>query len=253
MQSFKLFIIIGLACAYGFAQTDYKPDSLFKSGNQSMLQEDYTGAIKNYEKIVDQGHGHSDLFYNLGNAYFRKNQIGKAVWSYEKGLQLSPRDDDLLFNLALANARVRDRIEEPQAMWLLQQYRAFKKSVLLNDLILFAAVVLMLASFLYFLKKYYRWESIWILRLIIALFLISLLIHLIALDKYFELSDTREIVVIKPEVEIYSAPFAKRETILFRLHEGIKADVTQEQLDWLEIILLDGKKGWIQVENVLRL
>jgi len=233
--------------------SDSNPDSLFELGNQSMLQENFNDAIKNYEKIVDQGHDHPDLFYNLGNAYFRKNQIGKAVWAYEKGLQLAPRDNDLEFNLTLANARVRDRIEEPKAMWLLQHYRAFKKSVLLTDLFLIASVILMLAALVYFLKRYYRLDSIWVTRLIIGLYLISLLIHLIALDKYLELSDTNEVVVIEPEVEIYSAPFAKRESIIFRLHEGIKADITQEQPEWLEIILLDGKKGWIQSGNVLRL
>ena len=178
------------------------------------------------------------------------NQIGNAVWAYEKGLQLNPRDKDLQFNLSLANARVRDRIEIPQSMLLLEQYRALKKSTTLVDIVLIAAAIFMLGSFVYFLKKYYRWQSIWISRLIITLFVLSIFVHLIALDKYYEISDTKEVIIVQSEVEIFSAPFDRRETVLFRLHEGVKAEITQEQPDWIEIILIDGKKGWIQSEKV---
>lgn len=55
---------------------------------------------------------------------------------------------------------------------------------------------------------------------------------------------------MQQEVDIYSAPFERRETVIFRLHEGVKAEITQEQLEWLEIILIDGKKGWIQAGKV---
>jgi SH3-like domain-containing protein len=71
-----------------------------------------------------------------------------------------------------------------------------------------------------------------------------------ALDKYFEISDTKEVVIVQSEVDIYSAPFEKSETVLFRLHEGVKAEITQEQPGWLEIILIDGKKGWLKSEKV---
>jgi hypothetical protein len=186
----------------------------------------------------------------LGNAFYRLNQIGNAVWAYEKGLQLEPRDKDLLFNLSLANTQVRDRIEMPQSMFILEQYRAFKKSTTLVDIILIASAIFMLGAFVYFLKKYYRWNSIWISRIIISLFVLSLFVHLIALDKYFEISDTKEVIIVQSEVDIFSAPFDRRETVIFRLHEGVKAEITQEQQGWLEIILIDGKKGWIQTEKV---
>ncbi|MCJ7801355.1 MAG: SH3 domain-containing protein, partial [Candidatus Marinimicrobia bacterium] len=97
------------------------------------------------------------------------------------------------------------------------------------------------------------WQSIWISRLIITFFIISIIVHLFALDKYYEISDTKEVIIVQSEVEIFSAPFDRRETVLFRLHEGVKAEITQEQLDWIEIILIDGKKGWIQSEKVRHL
>ena len=250
MQYYKRLLYLVLGISVLFAQSTAEPDSLYEIGNQAMLQEDFEIAIDNYEQILNQGNSHPDLYYNIGNAYYRLNQIGYAVWAYEKGLQLNPRDKDLQFNLSLANARVRDRIEIPQSMLLLEQYRALKKSTTLVDIVLIAAAIFMLGAFVYFLKKYYRWQSIWISRLIITFFVLSLFVHLIALDKYYEISDTKEVIIVQSEVEIYSAPFDRRETVLFRLHEGVKAEITQEQPDWIEIILIDGKKGWIQSEKV---
>ncbi len=250
MRYYKILIYIALTVSGVSAQSTLQPDSLYKNGNQAMLQENFVTAIENYVQILDQGNSHPDLYYNIGNAYYRLNQIGNAVWAYEKGLQLDPRDKDLQFNLSLANARVRDRIEIPQSMLVLEQYRALKKTTTLVDIVLIAAAILMLGAFFYFLKKYYRWESIWISRLIITLFIVSLFVHLIALDKYYEISDTKEVIIVQSEVEIYSAPFDRRETVLFRLHEGVKAEIAQEQPDWIEIILIDGKKGWIQSEKV---
>ncbi len=250
MQYYKISIYFGLAVSILFAQSGMETDSLYEIGNQAMLQEDFETAIENYEQILDQGNSHPDLYYNLGNAYYRLSQIGSAVWAYEKGLQLAPRDKDLKFNLSLVNTRVRDRIEIPKSMLLLEQYRALKISTTLFDIILIASAIFMLGAFIYFLKKYYRWQSIWISRVISTFFIVSLIVHLMALDKYFEISDTKEVVIVQSEVDIYSAPFEKSETVLFRLHEGVKAEITQEQPGWLEIILIDGKKGWLQSEKV---
>ena len=250
MPYYKILIYIALAGSALFAQIATELDSLYNIGNQAMLQEDFKTAIENYEQILNQGVSHPDLYYNLGNAYFRINQIGNSVWAYEKGLQLAPRDKDLLFNLSLATMQVRDRIAMPETMLILELDRALKKSATLVDIILVAAALFMLGAFVYFLKKYYRWQGLWISRLIIMFFMMSLVVHLIALDKYFEISDTKEVIIIQSEVDIYSAPFERRETVIFRLHEGVNAEITQEQQGWIEIILIDGKKGWIQTGKI---
>lgn len=250
MRYYRVLIYIVLSLSVLFTQSVNELDSLYEIGNQAMLQENFETAIENYEQILNKGDSHPDLYYNLGNAYYRINQIGNAVWAYEKGLQIAPRDKDLQFNLSIANTRVRDRIEMPKTMLSLEQYRALKKSATLADIILIAAAIFMIGAFIYFLKKYYRWRNIWISRLIITFFMISIIVHLMALDKYFEISETKEVIIIQTEVEIYSAPFERSETVIFRLHEGVKAEITQEQLGWLEIILIDGKKGWIQTEKV---
>ena len=81
------------------------------------------------------------------------------------------------------------------------------------------------------------------------LFLIlTFVIHLIALDKYFQEKRTNTAVVIGNGVDAYSAPSFGNKTILFRINEGSIADVSNKQNDWTEIILIDGKKGWVPNE-----
>ena len=250
MQNYKSKIFLLFLISFATAQIVSDRDSLYTTGNKAMLREDFASAIQIYESLLAQGNEHIDLYYNLGNAYYRLNQLGRAIWAFEKGLQLAPRDKDLKFNLSLANTRVRDRIKMPETIIFLEQYRAIKQSATLMDIILLGATLLMVGAFIYFLKKYNRRQSLWLSRLIITLLAFSLLVHLIALDKYFEISDKQEAIVVKSEVEVYSAPFDRKETILFRLHEGVKAEITQDQDFWLEIELIDGKKGWIKSQYV---
>ena len=85
-------------------------------------------------------------------------------------------------------------------------------------------------------------------------FLIStLIIHGVVLDKYWELSDQEEGVVVSPVVNVRSAPVDSNEKVIFRIHEGLKVDIAQSQPGWFEIILLDGKKGWIPYKSLLKL
>ena len=83
------------------------------------------------------------------------------------------------------------------------------------------------------------------------LFLIlTLIIHAISLDKYFQEKRTNTAVIIGNGVDAYSGPFYGNKTILFRINEGSIADVSNTQKDWTEIILIDGKKGWVPNESI---
>jgi uncharacterized protein YgiM (DUF1202 family) len=70
------------------------------------------------------------------------------------------------------------------------------------------------------------------------------------LDKYWDVSDKQEGIVIASAVDVRSAPIARGENVVFRIHEGTKVDITTMQPGWYEVILLDGKKGWIPAEEV---
>ena len=235
-----------------YAETTISVDSLFSMGNRYFNIEKYDYALDAYLAILDQVE-HPDLYYNIGNTYYRLGDIGQAIWAYEKGIQLSPLNKDLQYNLDFLNARVKDRIEVPKNMLFIEIYRTLKRNIKLKDLLLWGGLMLLLSAFATLFKEFGILDVLFAFRMQVFLLFVSALIHIIALDKYWEISDKNEGVIISPIVNVRSAPIDRDEKIIFRIHEGLKVDIVQSQPGWFEIILLDGNKGWISHESLLRL
>ena len=234
------------------AETTIPVDSLFSIGNRYFSIEKYDYALDAYLAILEKVEN-PDLYFNIGNTYYRQGNLGQAIWAYEKGIQLSPLHKDLKYNLDFVNARVKDRIEVPKGILFIEMYRTIKRNVKLNDLLLWGGIMMLLASFATFFKVFNILDNIFAYRMTVILFIFSLLLHMIALDKYWEISDKNEGIIISSIVNVRSAPIDRDEKIIFRIHEGLKVDILQSQPGWFEIILLDGKKGWIEHQSLLRL
>ena len=234
------------------AETTIPVDSLFSIGNRYFSIEKYDYALDAYLAILEKVEN-PDLYFNIGNTYYRQGNLGQAIWAYEKGIQLSPLHKDLKYNLDFVNARVKDRIEVPKGILFIEIYRTIKRNVKLNDLLLWGGIMMLLASFATFFKVFNILDNIFAYRMTVILFIFSLLLHMIALDKYWEISDKNEGIIISSIVNVRSAPIDRDEKIIFRIHEGLKVDIVQSQPGWFEIILLDGKKGWIEHQSLLRL
>ncbi len=248
----RFIILICYIHAILFADTTISVDSLFSIGNRYFSIEKYDYALDAYLAILEQVE-HPDLYYNIGNTYYRLGNLGQAIWAYEKGMQLSPLHKDLQYNLDFVNARVKDRIEVPKGILFIEIYRTIKRNIKIKDLLLWGGLTLLLAAFATLFKEFGILDVIFAFRAQVFLFIISALIHIIALDKYWEISDKNEGVIISPIVNVRSAPIERDEKIIFRIHEGLKVDIAQSQPGWYEIVLLDGKKGWISHESLLRL
>ena len=234
------------------AETTIPVDSLFSIGNRYFSIEKYDYALDAYLAILEKVEN-PDLYFNIGNTYYRQGNLGQAIWAYEKGIQLSPLHKDLKYNLDFVNARVKDRIEVPKGILFIEMYRTIKRNVKLNDLLLWGGIMMLLATFATFFKIFNILDNIFAYRITVILFIFSLLLHMIALDKYWEISDKNEGIIISSIVNVRSAPIDRDEKIIFRIHEGLKVDIVQSQPGWFEIILLDGKKGWIEHQSLLRL
>ena len=234
------------------AESTIPVDSLFSIGNRYFSIEKYDYALDAYLAILEKVEN-PDLYFNIGNTYYRQGNLGQAIWAYEKGIQLSPLHKDLKYNLDFVNARVKDRIEVPKGILFIEMYRTIKRNVKLNDLLLWGGIMMLLASFATFFKVFNILDNIFAYRITVILFIFSLLLHMIALDKYWEISDKNEGIIISSIVNVRSAPIDRDEKIIFRIHEGLKVDIVQSQPGWFEIILLDGKKGWIEHQSLLRL
>lgn len=224
-------------------------DSTFIQGNWYFEDEKFVQAARTYERLLGNVE-HADLYYNLGNAYYRMGEVGHAVWAYEKGLQFEPRNDDIKHNLELVNTRVQDRITMPDGFALLDWYRAFKHAQTVNDLLILGSTFLLLVGLVYALGQFRFLGNRSTARLQMLFVVLTIVIHGISLDKYWDVSETTEGVIVSTKVNVYSVPAVRDEMIVFKVHEGLKTEITLVQGNWVEIILLDGKKGWIPVNTI---
>ena len=224
-------------------------DSLFVRGNYYFDNEKYVQAARSYERLLNSVE-HADLYYNLGNSYYRMGEVGHAVWAYEKGLQFEPRNRDIKHNLEITNTRVKDRINFPDGFVLLDWYNAYKNSRTINDLLMWGSVFLLLVGLVYVLGQFRFLGRQTTAKLQMTFVILTILIHGICLDKYWDIAEKPEGVIVSTSVNVYSVPAVRDEMIVFKIHEGLKAEITQSQDNWVEIILLDGKKGWIPVNTI---
>ena len=231
----------------GFAEL---VDELYVEANKALIAEDYNDAIVKYKSILEDGYESVELYYNLGNAYYRSEQLGKSIWAYSNALDIAPRNRDVAHNLSITRAQIVDRIEMPKSFFFITFYRLLKSIMTTYEWIL-------LGSFLIFIKsihfsvmrfgltqgKMYKMTSTVLISLII-------LAHIFAMDSHIDKQGKNSAIVIHNNVNAYSGPFYGSSSILFQINEGIKVDISNQQKDWVEIILIDGKKGWIPSESI---
>ena len=200
------------------AVTKAEADSAYVRG-------EYQQAITDYEALLKQG-GSAELYYNLGNAYYRTENITKAVLNYERALLLSPGDRDIRFNLQIARSKTIDKI-----VWA-------RVALISLTLVIVLLLVYLFASRIW-LRKVGFFGGI----LLLAVFVFS---NLFAWQQKQNLLFRKGAIVVSPSVTVKSTP-AKNGTDLFVLHEGTKVDITDASMrGWLGIRIADGKEGWVE-------
>ena len=242
----KNILIISFLCLPAISQ-NYS--GRFEKANEHYTLEEYAAAIEIYEDIIESV-DHENIYYNLGNSYFRIGDIGNSIWAYEKALELSPRDSDINFNLKYLRSRVRDRILPPEDMYLISLYKSILLKFNLQDILLFIGLIFLLLSAKYVLNNFSsilnpinHFINYFALLLIIFYFWM-------ALDKYWDVSDKNHGIITASAVDVRSSPLDRGENVVFRIHEGTKVEIHNLQAGWSEIMLLDGKKGWIFSKDI---
>ena len=237
-------ILLGWACSSGFAQTKADADSAYVNGN-------YQQAIAQYEALLKNG-ASAELYYNLGNAYYRTENITRAVLNYERALLLSPGDRDIRFNLQLARSKTIDKIVPESEMFFITWYHALVNLMSVDGWARMAIISLALVIILFLL--YLFSEPIWLRKigffggfLLLLFFVLS---NLFAYQQKQNLLYRKGAIVIAPSVTVKSTP-AQNGTDLFILHEGTKVTIIDGAMsDWKEIRLADGKEGWIERKRI---
>ena len=245
-----LFLAVRLAA---FSQAvDTVPH--FERGNTLYNEGKFTEAIREYQKITDSGMHSAELYYNLGNAYYKLNDIANSIFYYEKALQLDPDDKDILNNLTYAqNAKI-DVIDTlPKSAF--QKYWRPIVFATHYDGWAWISVVLMIAFVVLFIL-YYQASSALQKRLFFTCAWIGLAFGILSMalayQQYSILQKELYAIVFAPKAEVKSEPNRRSEEA-FELHPGTKVRIIGSVEDWNKIRLSDGKEGWIPSEAIKKL
>ena len=243
LRFFLLLFFIGIplfAVEEGISQ-------YYKNGMDAYKKGQYDLAIQEFESILSNNWDSPELYYNLGNAFFRSGNTAGAVWAFESCLNLSPTHSDAKYNLKLANLKVIDRMGLPDPPLYLQWYLGLKEQFTPTTWINITLFILLLFSLSVTVNRLFLFSLVQNLRgIILTIFFISLFLtfHSIWTDNSLNLG-----VIYSLKAEVRSEPntFSTR---LFEVHEGLKVSINQLENDWVEIELLDGKTGWISNDQI---
>lgn len=226
-------------------------DQQFSEANTLYKNGDYNKAIEIYEGIEATGNVSSELYYNLGNSYYKINKVGPSIFNYEKALQLDPLNEDAQNNLIFARRLSLDRIEElPKSVF--QKFdENYLSKLSYNQWAITAVILSFIASFLFLF--YYFSHSPSLKRLFFTSSLIGAILLIVTLSitmtEYGKASKTIEAIIYTTEVSVKNEPTKNAEEA-FVIHEGTKVSVLDKVDDWKKIKLVDGKIGWLKDDEI---
>ena len=221
-------------------------DSLFVKANEAYANGFYLEAIDLYLKIVDAGYESADLYFNTGNACFKLGDYPSAILYYEKARKLDPNDEDINFNLAVANTRIVDKIEPVPELFFKSWWRSFVDMMNTDSwaMVSVGTFILFFILFAFYLlspvtriRKAAFFSGIVVLTLAAFTFFISL-------HKYRSFQNEKEAIVFTPTITVKSSPNANS-VDLFVIHEGSKVSIKDEVGEWCEIRIANGSVGWL--------
>ena len=223
----------------------------FEQANQLYRNGDMKNAAIRYEQILSSGYENAALYFNLGNASFKTKNLSAAILNYERAHRLAPGDEDVAYNLRLANLRVIDKIDPIPTIFLVDWWRGFvnffsadrwsvNAVALLWLVVLSWGILLLIRSFV--LRR--------ILFLAGTLALGISIVSFIAMTQRLRVEATeQQAIIFAQSASVKSAPDAQS-TDLFVIHEGLKVDLLDTVGDWKKIRLADGKVGWLKAEEM---
>lgn len=238
--SFIFLFILQLGIAIENLEQFNKATTAFDSSN-------YVEAVKIYESLIAKDIISSDLHFNLGNAFFKQNDIPKAILNYEKAIKIDPNNTDAAYNLKLANSKTIDKIESIPDLFL---YRWWKTIFNLFSSENWAKLTVLVLFFSIGFAALYFFSNATTLKKTgfygaTTLFFIMLFTWFLAQQQRSYLNQKEYAIIIEPTVNINSSP-SMGSSKLFVLHEGTKVKIENETNEWFEISLPNGNKGWVK-------
>ena len=224
-------------------------------GDSAYINGNYAEAITMYENLLANVGESAEVHYNLGNAYYKAENIAKAILAYERALLLNPGDEDITFNLELARSKTVDKVTPTYKFFLVEWIEkivnmASMQMWCISGIIFFLLMLVLTLVFLF--GKSLITRKACFFSALVCLF-ITLFANFAALHLYHYLTERTNAIVMQPSVTAKSTPSSSG-TDLFVIHEGRKVKISDDSMQgWKEIKLEDGNIGWVPAESIERI
>ena len=255
-----LLVLVMMLCGNGSAiAQEQQVDSLKSESVQSLKQTadeayskgKYQEAIVNYEAALKKGKS-ADLYYNLGNAYYRTDNVTRAVINYERAHLLAPGDKDINHNLEVARSKTIDNIQPGEKIFFKVWFEDIKTSMGIDTWATLSLISLVVALILFlvylFVKQMTVRKVAFYLSLVLVVFFIFGNVFASQLKDFA--TNSSAAIIVSPTVTAKKTPTDQAADVCV-LHEGTRVEITDNALKgWYEIRLVDGREGWITDKDV---
>ncbi|MFZ1279343.1 MAG: tetratricopeptide repeat protein [Ignavibacteriaceae bacterium] len=241
---FYLFILLS-----SFAKAD--SNSIMQSANEYYKNNRYQLAIEEYNKLLLDGFEGTSLYYNLGNAHYRLGKVGYAILYFEKALKLSPNDEDVKHNLALAKLNLQDKVDTLPPFFIFNLWEGLLASFSVTGwtiIVYIVFILFLIVTVSYFFSRNVTEQRISFfsgagltVALVFAIFLL-----IVKMNKEYNVKDG---IIFETSVVVKSSPdYSSKDS--FQIHEGLKVRIEDNVDNWVKIRLNDGKIGWINEKSI---
>lgn len=242
-----LLLLLCLMTIPASAVTKANADEEYKKGN-------YQQAIKDYNELLKGGVS-ADIYYNLGNAYYRSDNMTYAILSYERALLLAPSNDDIAFNLQLARSKTIDKITPEPKMFFVKWWNAVVTLVdtdtwaVVTLVSLFAAAVMFLVYSMSH-RLLVRQIGFYAGAVLLAVFIVG---NVCAYTQKRNLQERRGAIVTVTSLQMMKVPDAKGSAVAV-IHEGTRVDIIDDSMkQWKCVRLGDNREGWVRASQIERI
>ncbi len=241
-----LFLILG---SFLSQAQDFNVE--LKQAELSYADSRYDTAALIYQSILEEGFQSPELYYNLGNCYYKLNEIPSAILNYERALKFAPNNENIQYNLNLCNSLIPDRIEKMPELFFVQWYKGLYNYFPIDiwaKIVVGLFVLVTIFMLIYFLSTQLLWRKIGFWMAMIFL-IFSVFSFFLTNQKYSSFKKHDQAIIFTPSITVKSSP-TKNSVDLFVVHEGTKVFILDRVGEWKKIKIQNGSIGWIEADNM---
>lgn len=251
MKSAATYLTLLILFCFSLNAFSFDAEKNMELGNQVYSEGLYDSALVFYKEIADNGFESAALYYNMGNAYFKNNKLPSAILFYEKARKLAPNDEDIQYNLSIANTMIVDKIEKVPELFYKHWWNYFYNMFDANtwtviSIISWVILLFFIAIFILSQSRGFKKTSFYVGLLFLFL---TIATTGLASQKYYYTKEQKEAIIFTPTITAKSSP-TQNAVDLFVVHEGTKIVIMDSVQDWVKIKIPDGSIGWLPADSL---